>query len=358
MKKKQKNQAVAGKHILRQPVAESPLPEGYAELLQGLKERIRTARVKAAFAVNREMIALYMDIGSEILKRQKGRKWGSAVVTKLSADLKREFPDMKGLSTRNLWDMRRFAEEYHAHGKLRQLVAEIPWGHNLLLLNSIKDPAEREWYIRNTIKNGWSRTVLSFQIGSKLYKRQGRLSHNFTLTLPEPQSDLAIQTLKDPYVFDFLTIRQHADEKDIEDQLMNNITRFLLELGAGFAFVGRQYKVEAGNEDFYIDLLFYHVKLRCYVVVELKAGDFRPEYAGKLNFYLSAIDSSLRGPDDKATIGLVLCKSKNKIVAEYALRGMTQPIGVAEYRLVRAVPENLRSRLPSIEEIEKELAVR
>jgi len=356
MKKRYKKTA---EPVLRQAVAESSLRfVGYAELLEGLKDRIRRARTKAAFAVNREMITLYMDIGGEILKRQKSKGWGNAVVEKLSIDLKREFPDMKGFSARNLWDMRRFAEEYRSHEKLRRLVAEIPWGHNLLLLNSIKDLQVREWYIRNAVKNGWSRPVLSLQIESKLHERQGRLSHNFKLTLPEPQSDLAIQTLKDPYIFDFLTLKKQADEKDIENQLTNNITHFLLELGAGFAFVGRQYKVEVGNEDFYIDLLFYHVKLRCYVVVELKAGDFKPEHAGKLNFYLSAVDASLRGPDEKATIGLILCKSKNKIVAEYALRGMAQPIGIAEYRLVRAIPENLKSQLPSIEDIEKELRIK
>ena len=331
---------------------------GYASFLADLKTRIRSAQSRAVVSVNRETISLYWEIGHQILMRQGDEGWGRSVVEQLARDLRREFPEMKGFSPRNLWDMRRFSEAYPSDSKLRQLVAEIPWGHNLLILNRLKDGSQREWYIRQSIQHGWSRSVLSHQIDTKLFERQGSAPSNFDRTLPPPQSDLARQTLKDPYIFDFLTLDAEAHELDLERGLVEHIRDFLVELGVGFAFVGQQVHLEVGEQDFYIDLLFYHLQLRCYVVIELKTTAFKPEHAGQLNFYLSAVDDLKRHPDDQPTIGILICKTKDDVVAEYALRGMSQPMGISEYetQLTESLPAALKGRLPEIEELEAELA--
>ncbi|MCL6582685.1 MAG: PDDEXK nuclease domain-containing protein [bacterium] len=344
---------MAAKQKVKQPATQ--LPNGYAELLESLKERIRQAQVHAALSVNRELVLLYWRIGKEILQRQEQEGWGAKVIDRLALDLGREFPEMKSFSTRNLKYMRAFAEAWPDEPIVQQLVAQIPWGHNVRLLDYVKDPAERLWYAQQTIEHGWSRNVLVHQIESKLYQRQGKAITNFERTLPVPQSDLARALIKDPYVFDFLTLGPQAQERDLERALLNHLRDFLLELGKGFAFVGSQYRLEVGGEEFYIDLLFYHLRLRCFVVIELKIGEFKPEYAGKMNFYLSAVDELLRHPDDRPSIGLILCKSQNRLVAEYALRDVSKPMGVATYRLTGALPADLQDSLPSIEELKKEL---
>lgn len=330
------------------------LPRNYPKFLAQLKEEINNARVRASLSANSEMIQLYWKIGKGILFRQLQEGWGAKVIERLSEDLRKAFPDMKGFTQRNLLFMRAFAEAYE-EPIVKQLVSQIPWGHNIRILQRIKDFEERRWYARQTIENGWSRDVLVMQIESGLYERKGKSVTNFKKTLPEAQSDLVHQVLKDPYVFDFLSLGEEAQEREVEKELVQHITKFLLELGAGFSFVGKQYRLEVGGDDFYIDLLFYHLKLRCYVVVELKNGKFRPEYAGQLNFYLSAIDDQLRHPDDKATIGLLLCRDKNKLVAEYALRDVSKPIGISEYKILKSIPAKLKKNLPTIEDLKKEL---
>lgn len=343
--------------ILQQAVAEPDgLPAGYGELLEDLKSRIRSAQTKAALAANQGLILLYWDIGRRILDRQRKEGWGAKVIDRLSRDLCREFPMLRGLSGRNLKYMRAFAEAYRSRAIVQQLAAQIPWFHHCVLMEKVKDPAARVWYIKQTIANGWSRNVLALQIDSGLHLRQGRAVTNFPRTLPPAQSDLAQQVLKDPYIFDFLSVGPEAHERAVENALVSHITRFLLELGTGFSFVGQQYHLEVENQDFYIDLLFYHARLHCYVAVELKAGEFKPEYAGQINFYLSALDDLVRTPGDNPSIGIVLCATKSKVVAEYALRDMTKPIGVSEYKLTRAIPADLKTSLPTIEELEAELS--
>ncbi|MCW3096948.1 MAG: hypothetical protein JWL77_2566 [Chthonomonadaceae bacterium] len=332
------------------------LGEGYDAFIQELKERIRTAQVRAALAVNRELVLLYWQIGRDILRHQEQHGWGAKVIDRLAMDLRREFPDMRGFSPRNLKYMRSFAETYSDEAFVQQLVAQIPWGHNVRILDMVKLPEEREWYIRATVQNGWSRSILEMQIERQLYQRQGQASTNFDRTLAPPQSDLARQLLKDPYNFDFLGLGNEAQEREVERGLVEHVRNFLLELGVGFAFVGSQYHLEIGEKDFYIDLLFYHLRLRCYVVIELKAIEFQPEFAGKLNFYLSATDDLLRHPDDQPSIGILLCKSKNKIIAEYALRDMKRPMGVSTYQLMETLPQQLQSNLPSVDQLEAELS--
>ncbi len=328
----------------------------YIEWLAELKKKIKSTQIKAALSANKEVVELYWGIGNELYDKQEKQGWGNSIVDNLEKDLNAEFPDLKGFSRRNLFYMKGFYSFYkNDFEKVQQLVAQIPWGHNILIISKSKTIEESIFYLTETIENGWSRSILNLQIGTNLYSRQGKAITNFTKTLPNPDSDLATQTLKDPYLFDFLTLKKNADERSIEDQLTKHITQFLLELGTGFAFIGRQYKLEIGEKDFNIDLLFYHTKLRCYVVVELKAKSFKPEYAGKLSFYLSAVDDKLKSNSDNPTIGIILCQKKNKIEAEYALRGISQPIGVAEYQLSRAIPDDIKSELPTIEEIEKEL---
>ncbi len=328
----------------------------YNKFLSDLKERVVSSRYKAALNVNKELILLYHHIGTQILDAQGKKGWGAKVIDHLSKDLASEFPEMKGFSTRNLKYMRKFASEYPDAQFVQQLVAQLPWGHIVTIMYSTADEDERMFYINETRINGWSRNILSIQIETNLFKRQGNAVTNFNDKLPSPQSDLAQNTLKNPYLFDFLSLGKNAHEREVEKGLVAHIEKFLLELGEGFAFLGRQYHLQVEDQDFYIDLLFYHIKLRCFVVIELKAGKFKPEYAGKMNFYLSAVDDMLRSPGDNPSIGLILCRSKVGVVAEYALRDMTKPIGLAKYRLQDALPENLQTALPTIEEIEAELA--
>ena len=329
----------------------------YLQLLHEIKVRVRSAQIKAAISVNKELIGLYWDVGRMIAERQAKGKWGDSIVDMLAGDLRREFPDMKGFSRANIFNIRQWYLYYSAMDeKVQQLVRQLPWGHNMTIVNKIKDPTEAVFYLAETIRNNWSRNVLIHQIESGLYSRKGKVLHNFEATLPAPQSDLARQTLKDPYIFDFLSLGEEAQEREIEKELTKHITKFLLELGAGFSFVGSQYPLEISSKDYYLDLLFYHLKLRCFVIIELKAGEFKPEYAGKLNFYLSAVDKTLKQEGDKPSIGIILCKSKDKVIAEYALKDMGKPIGVSEYKIVRAIPEKLKTSLPTIDELEKELS--
>ncbi len=337
------------------PISMTTPPNGYNDWLYKLKKRINAAQQKASLAVNQEVVLLYWQIGHDILQSQKEQGWGAKVIERLANDLKIAFPDMKGFSIRNLKYMRSFAEEWIDTSIVQQLVAQIPWGHNLILLDKLNNNDSRIWYAQKTIEHGWSRNILAMQIESRLMERQGSAINNFENTLPNSQSDLARESLKDPYIFDFLRLGEDTQEREIEKALVNHVTDFLLELGAGFAFVGKQVHIEVGGDDFFIDLLFYHLKLRCYMVIELKAGDFKPEHLGQLGFYLTAVDRQLKDPLDKPTIGLLLCKSKNKIVAEYALADKNQPMGIAEYKLESALPEQLKTSLPTIEQIEREL---
>lgn len=343
-------------------------PAGYAALLEDLKQRIRAAQVKAALSVNRELIALYWHIGKSIAERQRAAGWGKSVVDRLAADLQREFPGVTGFSPQNLWYMRAFylgwTEDVQnlqqpvgeLDGQsLPQPAAAIPWGHNIQLITKLKAPVARLWYARQTVEHGWSRAVLVHQIESDLFGRQGKAITNFQATLPPPQSDLAQQVLKDPYNFEFLTLAADARERELERGLLAQLRRFLLELGAGFAFVGEQHHIEVAGEDFYLDLLFYHLRLRCFVVIDLKMQPFKPEFAGKMNFYLSAVDDLLRHKDDHPSIGLILCKEKNRLVVEYALRDTQKPIGVSAYRITERLPERLKGSLPTVEQLEAEL---
>lgn len=332
-----------------------PLPNDYDSLLKTLKERIRSAQVQAALAVNRELILLYWQIGSGILQQQQQQGWGTKVIDRLSADLRSAFPNIKGFAARNLRYMRAFAEAYPDFEIVQQVVAEIPWGHHVRLLDRTHDPQERLWYIQQTVEHGWSRNVLVHQIERDLYHCRGSAPNNFDRTLPAPQSELAQQLLKDPYHFDFLNLGDDAQERDIEKALLQSVSAFLLELGVGFALVGNQYHLAVDGEDFYIDLLFYHLKLRCYVVIDLKISKFEPEFAGKMNFYLSAVDDKIRHPDDQPSIGIILCKSKNKTIVEYALRDSHRPIGVAAYQLTRSLPAALQGQLPTAEAIQAQL---
>ena len=330
--------------------------EGYDELLAGLKARIRTAQVRAALSVNRELIALYFDLGREIVERQESAGWGGAVIDRLSRDLRAAFPGVSGFSRRNLYRMRAFYLAYRDGGGIvPQLVAQIPWGHNSALLEKVSDSDERAWYAAQTFEHGWSRAVLLSQIETDLYGRQvtAPKTTNFPATLPPPQSDLAHGVLKDPYVFDFLTLADDAQERDLERGLIERIQGFLMELGAGFAFLGSQYHLEVGGQDFYVDLLFYHHRLRCLVAIDLKMDDFKPEHAGKMNFYLSALDDLVRHPDDGPSIGIVLCRGRNRTVAEYALRDTHKPIGVSEWRLTHTLPGELQEALPSAAALEQ-----
>ena len=330
-------------------------PNGYADWLADLKTRIHTAQQRAALAVNRELVLLYWQIGCDILERQAKQGWGAKVIERLAHDLRTAFPDMKGFSRANLMYMRAFAEAWPDAAIVQQAVGQLPWGHNLVLLSRLKIPEMRLAYAQRAIQYGWSRNVLNIHIETRLLEREGKAVTNFEAQLPAPQSDLARQVLKDPYLFDFLGVAKEADEREIESAIVQHITRFLIELGAGFAFVGKQVNIEVGGDDFFIDLLFYHLKLRCYVVVELKAGDFKPEHTGQLSFYLSAVDAQMKAEQDNPTIGLLLCKKQNRVVAEYALRDSNKPIGVAEYQLLAALPDELQTSLPSIEQIEREL---
>lgn len=370
------------------------IDKAYKDWLVELKQKVRTAQLKAAVAVNTELIMLYWELGKMITEKQTA--WGSKFIPQLSKDLTSEFPNMQGFSKRNLALCRQFYQFYaHPHlpqdsilqqavAKLslknnevdssiqktngekqdhinpaitivQQAVAQIPWGHNILIFSKSKDAIEALFYVQKTLENGWSRNILSLQIEANLFQRQGKAINNFKNTLPETSSDLAQQLLKDPYQFDFLTLTETYKERELENALVENITKFLLELGSGFAYVGKQVLLKVGDEEFFIDLLFYHLKLRAYVVIELKATDFKPEFAGKLSFYLSASNDLLKHPTDNPTIGLLICKNKNNVVAEYALANINHPIGVSQYELTKLFPDEFKSSLPTIEEIESEL---
>jgi predicted nuclease of restriction endonuclease-like (RecB) superfamily len=380
-------------------MSKSILPSTYAPLLADLKSRVRAAQVRAVVSVNRELILLYWHIGREIIRVRRAGEWGANIVESLAKDLAAEFPEMGGFSYTNVKRMRTFAEAYdaieigpQAVGQMKasqagsgigpQCVGQLPdavdsqpvrpfqdeppeplsllsWGSNIVLLEKLKDPAARLWYARKAVEHGWSRAVLTVQIESRLHERSGKAITNFERTLPPAQSDMAREILKDPYNFDFLMLGEAAQERDLEHGLVEHVQKLLLEMGAGFAFVGRQVPIEVGGEDFYLDLLFYHLRLRCFVVVDLKMKPFEPEHAGKMNFYLSAVDDQMRHEHDAPTIGLLLCKdAKNRLKVEYALRDVKKPIGVAQWqtRLVESLPKNLRGSLPSIADIERELA--
>jgi predicted nuclease of restriction endonuclease-like (RecB) superfamily len=326
----------------------------YIKIVENIKGEIREAQYKATLHVNQELIMLYYHIGQVV---NEHKTWGSKFIENLAADIHMSFPNVTGYSARNLKYMAKLAATYPDEKFVQQAVAQIPWGHTTVLLDKFSDNTMRNWYLSKTIENGWSRNVLIHQIESRLYERQvvaGKVS-NFEHRLASPQSELAVQTMKDPYIFDFIPFSEDMLERDIENALVKDVTKLLLELGTGFAFLGNQYHLNVGGDDFYIDLLFYNLNLRCYVVIELKTGEFKPEYAGQLNFYLSAVDGIIKHPEDNPSIGLLLCKSKNDLVAEYALKDMSKPIGVSEYKITSSLPENLSKQLPSIEDIQKRI---
>jgi predicted nuclease of restriction endonuclease-like (RecB) superfamily len=325
----------------------------YIELIRELKKKVKSAQIKAALAVNSRLVILYWGIGTSLIEAQKSYNWGDEFIKDVSRELSNNFPDMRGFSTRNVKYMRQFASLFTQDQFGQQVAAQIPWGHNMVLLDKKFLKEKYLWYAEQTIKNGWSRNVLDLQIASNLYERQAKTEkiHNFHATLPPLQSNLAHNLMKDPYALDFLNLTDDAHEREIEKGLVHHIQKFLMELGQGFAFVGNQYHLEVGGDDYYIDLLFYHLKLRCFVVIEIKSGKFKPADAGQLNFYLSVIDDILKHPSDNPSIGLLLCKDKNKISAEYSLKDSNKPIGLAAYKLL----EEIASKLPSIEELENEL---
>ena len=338
-------------------MSNSPISDfaNYEAFLSILKTRVRTAQLRATLAVNRELVLLYWQIGRDILERQQDEGWGAKVIERLAKDLKSEFPDMKGFSRSNLLYMRAFAEAYPDEQIVQQVVGQIPWGHNITLLEKLKCPKERLWYAKTTVTHGWSRNILAMQIASRLYERQGGAVTNFTKTLPELDSDLAIGLLKDPYNFDFLLLTKDAKERDMEQGLVDHIRKFLMELGVGFAFVGTQYPLAVSGKEYRLDMLFYHIPLHRYVVIDLKMGEFQPDYSGQMSFYVAAVDNILRGERDDPTIGIILCKSKDRTTVEYALQGSQQPIGVASYQLRSNLPEALQLNLPTPEQLEVEL---
>lgn len=331
-------------------------PKEYASFLEQIKKDILQTQLRTAQSITKELIMLYWRIGQELSEKTQREGWGAKVVEKLATDISKEFPGIASFSVRNLIYMRKFAESY-PDLNCAAAAAQIPWGHNMVIMDKVENDAKRLWYVQKCLENGWSRSVLSMWIESDLYVRQGKAITNFEYLLPKPDSDLAQQTLKDPYNFDFLTIDAQAREQEIESGLMAHIQRFLLELGQGFAFMGRQYHLFVGDTDFYIDMLFYHTDLRCFIVVELKATKFDVRDVGQINFYLSAVDDLMKKPSDNPTIGLLLCKSKDNIIAEYALRNVKSPIGVSSYttQIVESLPKEFKGKLPTIEEIEAEL---
>lgn len=350
----------------------------YRQWIVSIKDRVQASQIKAAMSVNRELMELYWFLGEQISEKQKTAKWGDSFLEQMSKDLLKEFPEIKGFSYRNLRSIRQWHAFWTQPAEIgkqavsktdsnwkqavsnlsanaAQLVSQIPWGHNIVLVQKLDVPADALFYVQKTIENNWSRAVLTHQIESGLHLREGQAIHNFEATLPKPESDLAKQLLRDPYNFDFLALTERHNERELEDGLIEHLTKFLLELGAGFAFVGRQYKIDVDGDEYSIDLLFYHLRLHCYVVVELKVDKFKPEYAGKLNFYVSAVDSQVRTELDGPTIGILICKSKSDIKVEYSLRDLTKPIGVSEYQITENLPEQFRASIPSIEQIEAEL---
>ncbi|MCK5815334.1 MAG: DUF1016 family protein [Flavobacteriaceae bacterium] len=328
----------------------------YNTWINAIKSKVQVARTKVALSINSGVLELYWEIGKDIHTQIKEANWGTKIIDQIAIDLKTEFPDIKGFSRRNIYAMRQWYLFYSQLSSfVPQVVAQIPWGHNRLIISKTKDVNEALFYTNEAIINSWSRDTLEVQILDKLYYRKGKAITNFEATLPKVQSKLANSILKDPYNFDFLGLENDALEKAIEDELIKHITKFLLELGKGFAFIGKQYKIEISESDYFIDLLFYHIELRCFVVIELKSGKFKPEFAGKLNFYLSAVDSQLKKETDNPSIGILLCKRKDKIEVQYSLRDINKPLGVSEFRLTEVIPDKIKTQLPSIEEIEKQL---
>lgn len=329
----------------------------YATLVAELKERIRSAQARATRTVNRELIALYWDIGKAIVERQRRLGWGKSVVEKLAADLRAEFPEQKGFSPQNLWFMRQLYDAFHGHPKLLQLVRELPWGHNIAILTRVKEMREREYYLRAAAQYGWSRAILTHQIETKLYKRElkTKKTHNFRRLLPAHQARAADEMLKDPYVFDFINLEPEAKERELELELLRHLRQFLIELGFGFAFVGSQYRLQVGKEEFFVDLLFYHLRLRRYIVIDLKTVAFKPEFAGKMNFYLTAVDEQLCHRDDQPSVGIILCKDKDDVVVEFALRDVHKPLGVARYQVTEKLPKQLAEVFPSVAELKRQL---
>lgn len=325
----------------------------YRLFFEDIKRGIQIARISAAKAVNKELTKLYLDIGKKIIEKQEAFGWGKSVVEMLSVDLQKEFGNTEGFSARNLWDMRRFYTQYRADEILRQLVAEIPWGHNLLIMNKITDRNEREYYIKATIENGWSRNVLGLQIKNNTYQRQ-KLStkqHNFNKALPEHLAEQADQTMKNVYMLDFLGITNPVLEKVVEEKMVEKVKELILELGYGFAFIGNQYKVSSPTKDYFIDLLFYHRKLKCLVAFELKTGEFKAEYAGKMNLYLNMLDDFVKEKEENPSIGIILCTEKDHFEVEYAIRGFHKPIGIAEYMLIKELPNKFKGTLPTKEDL-------
>ncbi|MFC0427973.1 PDDEXK nuclease domain-containing protein [Chryseobacterium scophthalmum] len=337
--------------------------EQYISWILDLKQKIQQSQIKAAIQVNSALIEMYWDLGKEISERNFENSYGSGFFSQLSKDLRTEFPEIKGFSESNLKYCKRFYLFYNQDDENRQQLIDelsdqiflVPWGHHVTLITKCKDPKEAHFYIKKTIENGWSRAVLLNMISGKLIDTQGKAITNFSKTLPDYESDLIRETLKDPYIFDFINVTESYKERELENALVENISKFLIELGSGFAFVGKQVQISVGNQSFFIDLLFYHIKLKRYVVIELKTGHFEPEFAGKLNFYVTAVDKQMRDENDNATVGMIICKDKNKIIAEYSLTDLHKPLGISSYELKKILPENLRSHLPSIEDVEKEL---
>ena len=341
--------------------------KAYSNWLKELKQKVRLVQIKAAVKVNSELLRFYWELGRDIVDKQKNTKWGDSFLKQLSQDLSSTFPDMKGFSKRNLELIRKWYRFWSDSTLIAKQLAtqtesvhiipifQIPWWHNIVIITKIQNSDKALFYVNKTIQNNWSRSVLTHHIESDLFKREGKAVTNFEATLPAPQSDLAREILKDPYNFDFLTLTEKHNEKELENALVNHVTKFLLELGVGFSYIGRQYKLEINGDEFFIDLLFYHVKLHCHVVVELKSVKFKPEFAGKLNFYVSAVDGILKSEQDNPTVGILICKSKNNTVVEYALKDVHKPIGVSEYIITKNLPNEFKSSLPSIEEIEAEL---
>lgn len=342
------------------------ITDEYKSWIDNIKTRIKQSQIKASVKINYELLDLYWGLGRDIVNKQENSKWGDSFLIMMSKDLQKAFPGISGFSTQNLRSIRFWYKFYTNHANCLQVVSEfavvekmvksIPWGHNQRIMYKCKDINEALFYVQKTMDNNWSRNVLEHQINAGLYERQGKAITNFQVKLPTPQSDLAEQTLKDPYNFDFLTLREEYNERELEDALVNQITQFLLELGTGFSYLGRQVHIRVGESDFYMDLLFYHVRLHCYVVVELKTEKFKPEFAGKLNFYVTAINKNMKAEQDNQTIGILICKDKDDVVAEYSLDDMSQPIGITQYELTKVLREELKSSLPTIEEIESELS--
>ncbi len=334
----------------------SELDKEYGLLFESLKKRVAESRYRATLSVNKELVLLYHHIGKQILKSQEEHGWGSKVIEKLSKDLRSAFPEMKGFSVQNLKYMKKFATEYNFNEISQQAVDQLPWGHIITIIYRAKKSSERIFYIKKVIKNGWSRNILVHHLESNLYSREGKAVTNFDSKLASSISELAENTIKSPYIFDFLSLGEEAGERELEKGLIRHIEKFLIELGEGFAFLGRQYHIEVSKKDYYVDLLFYHVRLKSYIVIELKSKEFKPEYAGKMSFYISAVDKILKQKDDNPTIGLILCKTKDNVTAEYTLQGMQKPIGLSEYQIYEKLPKKVKTALPSVEELEAELS--